>query len=123
MSKVGNTGEHRTRFFVRSCPVLLPTFVLAGGRTTGGPVLSCSLDGTNENFVLFFFLIASVFTRNKVGYDSSKPNFHSVKQILLIVYLKINLLFAIFGHNKYTLTHHLFYKCDKLQKEHLQFTS
>ena len=29
-----STGdENRTRFFVLSCPVLLPTFVLAGGRT------------------------------------------------------------------------------------------
>ena len=26
-------GEHRTRFFVPSCPVLLLTFVLEGGRT------------------------------------------------------------------------------------------
>ena len=38
-----STGdEYRTRFFVLSCPVLLPTFVVAGGRTGHQDRLFCA---------------------------------------------------------------------------------
>ena len=111
--------QDRTKVKIASCSTVQDR---AAGRQD---VLSCAnlWMGQYMNTVLFFFLNASVFTRNKVDYESPKPNFHWAKQILLIIYLKVNLLFAIFRYNKYTLTHHLFYKCDKLQKEHLQFTS
>ena len=37
MTGVGIRDEHKTRFFVLPCSVLLPTFVLAGGRTGQKP--------------------------------------------------------------------------------------
>ena len=65
-------GEHRTRIFVLSCPVLLPTFVLAGGRTgqkpkarpvlqdrTSGPPVLCSALISTGFLVLSCFLPSS----------------------------------------------------------------
>ena len=75
-------GEHRTRFFVLSCPILLPTFVLASGRTgqkpktrpvqqdrtPGSPVLCSALMSTGCPVLLPTFVLAD----DRTGQDKNK---------------------------------------------------
>ena len=80
-NELQSRGEHRTRFFVLSCPVLLPTFVLAGGRTGQKPKTRPVLqDRTPEPPVLCSALLQRPWKHHFNTSSSSLPTMTAANQ-------------------------------------------